>query len=355
VNFDTFDGWLTEGVPISGVTPVDLEDPGFPPGEPRVWRNDGGTFHEISQALGLTTMVNPRDVSWVDYDNDGDLDLHLVDRGTSAVPNAPDRLYRNDGAGLPFADVTALEGVAGGAVGEGMGDGGVWGDVDGDLDLDLFLQEGAGPLTFSAYGPSRLLVNEGDRGPALLLDLVGNASGPMALGTKVTVVARTRRVERRVQANSWRGFQDPHDVHVGLRRAAVADSVVLRWPSGVVEVYVNLPAGAYRLVEGTSTSAEVTPEVPPAEWRLEGIAPQPSRSAQTILVDMPSAARLDVVVQDLAGRLVRTLHRGTLPAGRASIGWDGRDDRGRRVAAGVYFVRATDGRRERTVKAVRLR
>lgn len=354
LNFDNFDGFLTESVPVAGVLPVDLEDPGFAPGGTRVWRNDGGTFLEITQELGLSIMLNPRDVSWVDYDNDGDMDLHAVDMGTSASPNAPDRLWRNDGPGAPFADVTLEEGVEGGT--EGMGDGGVWGDADGDVDLDLFLQEGAGPLTFSAYGPSKLLVNKGDRGHALLLNLVGRQSGVAAIGTRVTVVAGALRLQRRIQANSWRGFQDPRDVHIGLGDATFADSVIVQWPTGFVQEYIHVAAGQWRFLEGNQiTSAQTVVAASLSEWRLEGVAPQPARGVQRILLDTPAATSLDVIVQDLAGRTVRSLHRGPLPAGRASIAWDGLDARGRRVAAGVYFIRATDGRRERAVKAVRVR
>jgi len=38
---------------------------------------------------------------------------------------------------------------------------------------------------------------------------------------------------------------------------------------------------------------------------------------------------------------VRTLHAGVLHAGPQSLAWDGRDDRGRVVAAGVYFALVT--------------
>jgi flagellar hook assembly protein FlgD len=43
-------------------------------------------------------------------------------------------------------------------------------------------------------------------------------------------------------------------------------------------------------------------------------------------------------VFDLGGRLVRTLHRGPLAAGPHAFEWNGRDQAGRRAAAGVYFV-----------------
>jgi hypothetical protein len=353
LNADTFDGFLTEAQPISRVEPVDLEDPGFVPGWPRVWRNDGGSFQERTAALGLDVMLNPRDVSWADFDSDGDLDLHVVDMGTSASPNAKDALWRNDGAGKPFADVTGAQGVTGSKT--GMGDGAVWGDVDGDLDLDVFLQEGAGPLTFSADGPAVLLANEGPSGNALFFDLVGTPPGTAAIGAKVTVVAGGKPVHRRVQANSWRGFQDPLRVHAGIGAAPLADSVVVQWPSGLVQTYLDVPPGVWRLVEGVPVTSARTAASPAGGWRLAGVAPQPATGDQRVLLHVTQPTRLEVVVQDLAGRRVRSLHDGIVRTGGAHLSWDGRDERGRRVAAGVYWIRATDGRREAAVRAVRLR
>ena len=353
VNYDTFDGFMTSTLPHTGVTPIQLENPNFPPGRPRVWRNDGAAFHEVTGALGLTAMVNPRDVSWVDYDNDGDLDLHIVDMGNSGVHNAPDRMYRNDGPGLPMADVTAAEGLQGGTV--GLGDGGIWGDIDGDLDLDLFLQEGAGPATFFSSDASRLLVNKGERGNALLIDCQGMASGPSAIGTKVTVVAGALRVCRRVQANAWRGFQDPLTVHAGIGAAAVADSVIVEWPAGTVQVFLELAPGHYAFQEESTASPVVAPPGTPRAWMLLGAAPQPAPGVQRIRLRLQSPASLQVTVQDVAGRIVRRLHDGPLAAGDAGLVWDGAADDGRRVASGVYWVRVTDGRDEATAKLVRIR
>jgi flagellar hook assembly protein FlgD len=41
----------------------------------------------------------------------------------------------------------------------------------------------------------------------------------------------------------------------------------------------------------------------------------------------------------VAGRLVRTLAAGRLPAGPHAVRWDGRDDRGRGAASGTYVAR----------------
>jgi hypothetical protein len=246
VNADAFDGWLTDGSPITGVTAHDLEDPGFVPGGPRVWRNDGTQYSEITSVLGLPVMVNPRDISWIDYDNDGDLDLHVVDMGTSASPNAPDALFRNDGA--VFSDVTLAEGIEGGT--EGLGDGGTWGDADRDGDLDLYLQQGAGPLAFSEFGPALYLENTGSRGNAIAADLRGRQSGPVAVGARLTAYVDGDVVRRRVSANAWRGFADPLAIHVGMGETSVADSITIEWPAGTVDTYSSVAPGAYRFNEG---------------------------------------------------------------------------------------------------------
>ncbi len=352
INFDNFDGWITDGSPIQGIVGHDLEDSGFTPGGARVWRNDGGTFSEITSQLGLAIMMNPRDVSWVDYDNDGDLDLHVVDMGTTAAPNAPDGLWRNDGAA--FADVTIEENVAGGT--EGMGDGAIWGDIDHDLDLDMVLREGAGPATFSAFAPAHLLVNDGERGNALGFYIVGRQSGAPAIGVRVTVVAGSQRIVRRVQANSWRGCQDPPWIHAGLGAAASADSVIVKWLTGSTQVFLNVPEGFWRIEEGLTITGvdDFAPEAV-GGWRLAGIAPQPALGVQRVALSTPEETSLTVTVHDIAGRTLRTIHQGPVPSGSTSFSWDGRDQDGHPVSAGVYWIRATDGAVTHALKSVRVR
>jgi hypothetical protein len=67
--------------------------------------------------------------------------------------------------------------------------------------------------------------------------------------------------------------------------------------------------------------------------------PNPARGPATIAFDLPRGGGVDLALFDLAGRRVRTLARGALPGGRRQIAWDGRDDRGREVAPGVYLCR----------------
>jgi hypothetical protein len=83
--------------------------------------------------------------------------------------------------------------------------------------------------------------------------------------------------------------------------------------------------------------------------------PNPFRFATQIRFDLPDAAAVELVVHDALGRSVKTLVRGLTPAGSHVVTWDGRDDGGRIVASGVYFVRIQSDGREVSRKIVRVR
>ena len=65
--------------------------------------------------------------------------------------------------------------------------------------------------------------------------------------------------------------------------------------------------------------------------------------------------KAEVALLDLAGRRVRTLQSGTLEAGRQVLTWNGRDDAGRSVPNGVYFLTTRMGGQESRLKLVVLR
>ena len=80
-----------------------------------------------------------------------------------------------------------------------------------------------------------------------------------------------------------------------------------------------------------------------AQLRLGPGVPNPFRAATAIRCDVPAAApagRVLVQVSDLRGRSVRTLADREMGPGAYSLTWDGRDDRGARLPAGVYLCRA---------------
>lgn len=74
--------------------------------------------------------------------------------------------------------------------------------------------------------------------------------------------------------------------------------------------------------------------------------PNPFNPSTSLVFALPQTTAVELNVYDVRGRQMRTLVRGVLDAGRHRAGWDGRDEAGRDVAAGVYFaeLRAEAGR-----------
>lgn len=114
------------------------EMPALKKTSPKYWnrllRNDGnGDFYDVTEEAGVAGTGYDTGVAIGDYDNDGDKDLFLagVHRNT---------LYRNNGDGT-FADVTSESGLtrSSGKHGPWWAVGGAWLDFDNDGDLDLFV------------------------------------------------------------------------------------------------------------------------------------------------------------------------------------------------------------------------
>jgi hypothetical protein len=110
-----------------------------------MYHNNGdGTFTEVGEDLGNIAhsgVLNKNGCAlggtWSDYDNDGDVDLMVIN--DFGAPNAvPNRLFRNDGpdpsnpVGWKFTDVSASSGFDYAMFGMGIGKGDI--DLDGDLD-----------------------------------------------------------------------------------------------------------------------------------------------------------------------------------------------------------------------------
>lgn len=83
------------------------------------------------------------------------------------------------------------------------------------------------------------------------------------------------------------------------------------------------------------------------------VRPQPISSEAEIAYRLPVASRVELRIHDVAGRLVRNLIPDRLEeAGEHRIAWDGRDDRGRRLPAGVYYAALRAGVAGTTKKLV---
>jgi hypothetical protein len=91
----------------------------------------------------------------------------------------------------------------------------------------------------------------------------------------------------------------------------------------------------------------------PTVLSLERPAPDPMRGRATIRLGIPHRTRASITIRSTTGALVRTLCNASLFPDYYSLTWDGRDDRGRSVAPGIYFWRLESEGTTLTRKAVK--
>ena len=211
-----------------------------------LYRNDAGiwgrTFEDVTVPAGLDT-VSIGFVGWgtdlFDYDNDGDLDIFIANGFTnpsredlSVCIGQEDVLLRNDGDGT-FEDVTAMSGAA--LRYENAGRGAAFGDYDNDGDVDI--------LVTNNNGPAVLLRNEGgNRTHWLKVRTVGTVSNRDGVGARIKVVSGSTTQVRQICAGSSYLSHNSLEAEFGLGPAHRADRIEVRWPSGIVEAFEDIPA-----------------------------------------------------------------------------------------------------------------
>jgi len=217
--------------------------------------------------------------AFIDYDNDGRLDLFVTNGSTFQKEDDPSQLipmrnhlFWNGGAEEGFFEAGAVSGpaFARGNVGRGA----AFADYDLDGDIDVALVEHG--------GPARLLRNGGSRGSWSRIILRGPggerggrmipATSTFALGARVTLTSGSTVQVREVgDASSYLSQQPPGEVHFGLGEARRIDRLEVAWPDGTREVYEDLPVRtSIRIVQGGEpeilrTSRASNPAVPAHE------------------------------------------------------------------------------------------
>ncbi|WP_158785499.1 CRTAC1 family protein [Granulicella sp. L46] len=220
-----------------------------------LYRNNGdATFDDKAMALGVgmaTRWMSGWGLKFLDYDNDGELDLilangfpdDLVDKTSSTVKwKEPLLLFHNDGK--TFRNVSAESGpvftksfpARGLAIGDFNNDGAI--DV-------LVSNNDAAPLL--------LKNNAGRQNHWLGIHLVGRKSNPDAIGARVSYQAGDMKHSRmKVGGGSFLSAHDPR-ILFGLGQHKSIDWVEVTWPqpSRAIERFTNLPIDRYiTLVEG---------------------------------------------------------------------------------------------------------
>jgi flagellar hook assembly protein FlgD len=87
---------------------------------------------------------------------------------------------------------------------------------------------------------------------------------------------------------------------------------------------------------GPQTGAD--PNIPKV-FALSQNNPNPFTKTTVIRYQLPRTEHATLKVYDVTGRLVRTLVNGKMKPGYYTLDWDGKDNKKRSVASGIYFLR----------------
>lgn len=315
------------------------------PGDPdnHLWQNEGPpgwAFTDYIDQTGMITAEIGSAPAWADYDNDGDLDLYWVN--LYGTPGQQGWLYRNEGSNQ-FADASPATGIKtwNGTTYS------LWGDINTDGFADAYI-----PYT----DHKSFFVSDGSNGNhGLILNLQGSktaltaeGSNFSAIGARVTAWAGDLMVTRELAPSAGNGYGSPfnHFLHLGLGTHEQADSIEIRWPSGLVERYLGIPADqTLTIKENVSGIEEYIPDQAPT---LSVITPV-FKDQITLNVTIPDGCASRVGVFDASGRLVRILEPQSAN-NTLHVIWQPRA----MIPQGVYFARLLDSHTQ-TVKILYIR
>ncbi len=227
------DLYVTSGLPVEGQVTS-----GF------MYQNNGnGTFTDVTSLSGTSNPENARGANWGDYDNDGFLDLYIVNALNEETSNV---LFRNEGDGT-FFNLTTQAGV--GVTVEGGGTDGSFIDYNNDGFLDLFVTNGFN----NRLGPYVLLKNATNTNNWLKVKLQGARSNRDGIMTKLKLTANNSDMYREYNGNTHYLSQDSVPVHFGLGQADVVQRIELIWPDGGTQAIDNIaPNQMFTIAEGRS-------------------------------------------------------------------------------------------------------
>ena len=91
------------------------------------------------------------------------------------------------------------------------------------------------------------------------------------------------------------------------------------------------------------------------EYNLYNNYPNPFNSVTKLNYDLTDDIMVNIIIYDVLGRFVKEMVNNYQSAGQRSISWDGTDDKGAIVSAGVYFYSIQAGKFMQTKKMVLLK
>ena len=303
-----------------------------------LYRNEGsGVFTKITTGQIVNDGGASVGSAWGDYDSDGDLDLFV-----SNDNDQNEFLYDNNGNGT-FTKITTGDIVNSG----GRSNGATWGDYDLDGDIDLYVANGNQPVQQNNF----LFRNNGTPNNWINIYCKGVISNRSAIGTRVIASALINGVRvkqtREISGQTGYNAQNSLNVELGIGNATVIDTIIIKWPSGVTDVYLNVAGNRFitavenqGIIGINNEGGEI-----PAEFELLQNYPNPFNPATNIQFMLPEAEMVKLRVFDILGNEVTVLVDGFKQAGTYIVTFDASQ-----YSTGIYFYTLEAGGFRQTKK-----
>ncbi|MEM8899428.1 MAG: FG-GAP-like repeat-containing protein, partial [Bacteroidota bacterium] len=231
------------------------------------------TFLDISAYAGVEDLGMGWGIVLVDVNNDGWQDIYVANGkvANDLFPHYPNILYQNDGT-LRFRDISPQSATA--TFGNSYGLASADLNQDGKLDLVV--------ANFGEDEGNELLRNVGtENNHWVRFSMEGISANRMGIGTRIAIKANDVWQTDEVTAGSSWASQSSGNLHFGLSKAEMVDSVIVFWPSGIIDTYQKLEANkVYHLLESSTTSI--------SKHMVEpfSIYPNPVRSGNSIQINL---------------------------------------------------------------------
>ena len=210
----------------------------------------GKPFVEKAKELGMHYVSISWGANFADFDHDGDLDLYVAngDLNPYCVPMA-DFYFEND------KNTFTEKARAMGLNDYGIGRGSVAFDMENDGDLDIMVVNQKAVSDYPVPSTTRLYRNDAAKGNWLKVALSGREAESHGLGSRILVVAGGHHFIREIDGGSSSHLsQNSTIAHFGLSQARVVDSIIVTWTGGKRQIVTNQPVNTLLTIteaEGT--------------------------------------------------------------------------------------------------------
>ena len=200
----------------------------------KLYRNEGNReFSEVTYEADVLPTGWWWGTTWLDYDNDGRLDLLATNGMPFVFDSDPTTLWHNNGDGT-FTDVTGSQGISDTAQGRGL----ITLDYDNDGDLDAVIINHAGEPVFYR--------NDNNTGNAWLrIETQGTVSNRDGIGARITIDPDSSVLgdeqTHEIDGGSNYLSQNQMTAHFGLGSfTGSIDQVTIHWPSGITQQFFDV-------------------------------------------------------------------------------------------------------------------